>query len=135
MSGSLRGWKVPPLYPPGHPGWCIVGEAHNREDCRPRYTSNDPAKPFMANEEDRRWSNTYLKVDLIEDPKLKLRSLRTFLAGELWQHRRLRHEYRLRANDDIDVGWSASARKYSELIGQENAVLAELRRVAKELEQ
>jgi hypothetical protein len=90
-------------------------------------------KPFLATEEDRRWSNTYLHVSLIEDPQRKLRMLRVMLAGELWHHRAQRHAYRIRANDDIDIGWTASARTYSALITQENAVIDALRRVAKEL--
>lgn len=105
----------------------------SRELVYERRSQLDAMKPSLATDEDRRWSNTYLHVDLIEDPKAKIRSLRTLLAGELWAHRKHRWHYRVRANDDIDVGWNASARIYSALIGQESAVIDALLKVAKEL--
>jgi hypothetical protein len=84
--------------------------------------------------ENRRWSNTFLKVDLIEDPRMKLRSLRTFIAGEIVQHRGARQAFRVRANEEIDAGaHRAMIGAFSEAIKRENAVLTELRRIGKEL--
>lgn len=125
---SLRSWTPPPIYEAGHPGWCRVVEAHSREDCK-----RDPVQRQHDTEEDRRWSNTFLHVDLIEDPKMLLRSLRTFVAGELWAHRFELRKYRLVANDAIDAGDMGSARAFNEHIKIEKAVIAELRRVAREL--
>lgn len=98
----------------------------------------DPERATLVHpiptDEDRRWSNTHLHVDLIGDPKRKLRSLRTFIAGEIVERRHTRQLLRIRANDEIDAGaHRGTILALSEAIKRETAVLAELRRVAKEL--